>query len=136
MFPLACLLHNRAEGDETADEAIDTLDFYHSSFDKDITDETKAKTGGRNLHVVADDEETTKSSRVHAIVVDDVRKRVDVVFRGTTSLKDWRTNLAALFKVGLSMDRSLVHMMLKNYTHFLFVLYFGTDIETRGKPGN
>jgi hypothetical protein len=135
MFPLACLLHNRAEGDETADEAIDTLDFYHSSFDKNITDETKAKTGGRNLHVVADDEETTKSSRVHAIVVDDVRKRVDVVFRGTTSLKDWRTNLAALFKVGLSMDRSL-HVMLKNYTHFLFVLYFGTDIETRGKPGN
>ena len=99
------------EKGKNVDEAIETLKFFFSSFnDKQISDETKK--GGRRLHVVADDENSVKSSRVHAIVVNPNKKRVDVVFRGTTNVTpknawcDWSTNLKALWKVSQDMKTS------------------------------
>jgi hypothetical protein len=90
-----------------------TLGFYFNSLnDKVVSDETNAKIGGRNLHVVADADESVNSYRVHAIVVDDDKKRVDVVFRATTNVTpknawhDWGTNFNAISKVSFDMDRS------------------------------
>jgi hypothetical protein len=105
---LLAYFNRREKSGGTSDEAIATLALYfNSSSDKVVSDETKAKTGARRLHVVADDEESTKYSRVHAIVVDDDRKRVDVVFRGTAKGSDWWRNLNAVSKVSIEMDRRL-----------------------------
>jgi len=96
----------RKEG-KNVKEAIETLRFYFSSFqDKDITEQTKSKKGGgRKLYVIADDNDSTRHSRVHAIVLNKGEKAVDVVFRGTTNVSpknawwDWSTNVKATWKV-------------------------------------
>jgi len=47
----------------------------------------------RMLYKIADDASATKASYVHAIAINYDRKRVEVIFRGTSRPGEWKTNL-------------------------------------------
>jgi hypothetical protein len=87
------LLSDAKKADKKLHESLMMVAEY---FDKesDMAAETLAR---RELYIVADDEKMKWDSCVHAIAVNKAKKRVDVVFRGTSEMGDWKANLNAIF---------------------------------------
>ncbi|KAL7531672.1 hypothetical protein ACHAXR_004168 [Thalassiosira sp. AJA248-18] len=63
-----------------------------------VRDEVKGVNNERNITKFGDSEADVSESRVHIVVVDHHKKRVDVVFRGTQRAGDWWTNLNAVWR--------------------------------------
>lgn len=66
-------------------------------------DETKD--GGREVVKIGDSEEDIRESRVHLITVNHHQRRVDVTFRGSSTVGDWGTNLNAIWRVSPTVFR-------------------------------